>query len=190
MENYRVVHGNPVFSAVSYGPFAGANSGKFVSATSGFKADLLYSLDGGGTYFLAAGSQTAFFPGSQDSGSPTTDGAGVFIGPQVTIPGYASGPVNFIVEVYNGSSFASSMVSGGYAGQSVPFLINSLNTNLLAFSDDILQLNGGTTPTGLQPFIPVIPEPSIFSLAALGGAGFVVYCRRKGEFIGSHQTRV
>jgi len=100
MENYKVVGTTPVFSAVTYTP-----GGQYVSAASGFKADLLFSLNGGVTFNLAAGSQTAFL--GSNSGTPTTDGAGTFVGPNVTIPGYTSGSAQFIVEVYNGTSYAA-----------------------------------------------------------------------------------
>ncbi len=169
MENYKLVNGvTPVFSAISYGPGSGGRTGQYVGAASGFKADLLFSLDGGSTYSIAAGSETSFFPGSQDGGSPTTDGAGTFFGPTVTIPGYSSGPVSFIVEVGNGL----------YSGMSTPFTINSLNTNPALPWGDLLNLNG-TTIQGLQPFLVPIPEPSMFALAGLGAAGVMFIRRRK-----------
>ena len=147
MENYSFafVGGGvtPVYSAVTYTP-----GGNYVSEASGFKADLLYSLDGGVTYSLASGSQTPFYPGSTDSGSPTTDGAGTFmLSPEVVIPGYTSGSVTFIVRVYNGTTYATSTV----AGESAPFTISSLQTSPLVPAGDILAISG-TTATGLQPF--------------------------------------
>src|SRR5437764_859596 len=79
MEKHQVVTGGtPVFSGVTYGE--GPKTGQYVGATSGFKADLLFSLDGGANYTLAAGSHTPFYgvfngqpANSQDGGSPTTD---------------------------------------------------------------------------------------------------------------------
>lgn len=186
MENYRLVGGtNAVYSGVSYGPGAGSKANQYVGAASGFKADLLYSLDGGVTYNLAAGSQTPFYgtfngaaADSQDGGTPTTDGAGSFIGPTVTIPGYTSGSVWFIVEAYNGSSFSASISGGQYAGRSAPFLINSLQTDILNSPGDLLQISG-TTATGLQPFILVVPEPSVFALAGMGAAVMMVFRQKK-----------
>jgi hypothetical protein len=179
MENYKVVGGNtPVFSAVSYGSHTGAKAGQFVGAAQGWKADLLFSLNGGISYSLATGSQTPFFPGSADGGSPTTDGAGVFIGPTVTIPGYTSGSVVFKVEVFNGTSFAAPNTT--LTGVSAAFTINSLQTNPLLPPDDILQLNGGTTPTGLQSFfVDAIPEPTVFALAGIGAAALMIVRRKK-----------
>lgn len=175
-ESYKTLPGNiPVFSAVTYGPGSGAKTGQNVGVTSGFKADLLFSLDGGATYTLAAGSQANFWPGSTDGGSPTTDGAGVFAGPTVTIPGYSSGPVTFIAEAYNGASYG---LNGFYNGQSAPFTIASLQTDNKVLPGDTLN-NSGTTVNGLQPFVVTIPEPSIFALAGLGAAGLMAFRRKK-----------
>jgi hypothetical protein len=176
MENYQLVNGTtPVFSGVTYGSQS-AKNGQFVGAASGFTLDLLYSLSGGTPGTLAAGSQASFFQNSHDGGTPTTDGAGTFFGPTVTIPGYTSGPVNFVVEAFNGSDYASSAVRG----QSATFTINSLQTNPLLAPDDLLQLNGGTTPTGLQAFsVNPVPEPGIFALAGLGAAALMAFRRKK-----------
>lgn len=184
-ENYTVAPvngGTVVVSPVTYGNTAGVKTGQNVGAASGFKADLLYSLDGGVTYNLAAGSQTPFYgtfngaaADSQDGGTPTTDGAGSFIGGKVTIPGYTSGAVNFEVRAYNGASYG---LQGFYNGTSAPFTISSLQTSSLQPAGDIMALSG-TTPTGLQPFVVNIPEPTVFALAALGGAGLLVFRRKK-----------
>jgi hypothetical protein len=170
MESYKLVGGvTPVYSAVSY-----YSGGPYVGAANGWKADLLFSLDGGNTFLLAAGSQTPFFAGSHDGGSPTTDGAGVFVGGNVTIPGYTSGPATFIVQAYNGASYASS----SFAGRSAPFTISSLQTDPLQAAGTILDLSG-TTVNGMQPFIIAIPEPSIFALAGLSAAGLMAIRRKK-----------
>jgi len=80
LQNYQLVSGTPVFSGVTYGAGSGAKTGQFAGKASGFKADLLFSLNGGTTYTLAAGSQTPFYgtqngaaADSADGGSPTTD---------------------------------------------------------------------------------------------------------------------
>jgi hypothetical protein len=180
MENYKLVGGTtPVFSGVTYGPGSGAKTGQFVGAASGFKVDLLFSLTGTpGSYALAAGSQTPFFTGSADGGTPTTDGAGSFLGGTVTIPGYTSGNAFFIVEAYQGASYAGAVSGNQYAGQSAAFSINGLNTNPALPSGDLLNLNG-TTVQGLQPFVVTVPEPSIFALAGLGAAGLMAIRRKK-----------
>jgi len=176
MENYKVVSGTPVYSGVTYGSSGGAKAGQFVGAASGFKADLLYSLTGTpGTFALVAGSQTPFFGTSADGGTPTTDGAGSFLGPNVTIPGYTSGNVSFIVEAYNGTVYGQ---AGKFNGQSAVFTINGLQTNPLLPSGDLLNIVG-TTPTGLQPFIVDVPEPTTFALAGLGAAALMVFRRKK-----------
>ena len=176
MENYKLVNGStPVFAGVTYAAGSGALSGQYVGAASGFKADLLYSLNGGTSYSLAAGSQTAFFSGSHDGGTPTTDGAGSFIGGTVTIPGYTSGSVLFKVEAYNGASYGA----GSANGVSAAFTINSLQTNPLLAPDDLLQLGAGTTSTGLQSFTVAVPEPTTFALAGLGAAALMIVRRRK-----------
>ena len=175
MENYKVVGVTPVFSGVTYGAGSGAKTGQFVGAAQGWKADLLFSLDGGTTFNLAAGSQTAFFGTSNDGGTPTTDGAGSFLGGNITIPGYTSGTVKFIVEAFNGANYAASAGKG----QSAVFTINSLQTSTLVTPDDILQLNGGTTPTGLQSFTVAVPEPTVFALAGIGAAALMIVRRKK-----------
>jgi len=180
MENYKLVGGNtPVFSGVTYGAGNGAKSGQFVGAAQGWKADLMFSLDGGTTYNLAAGSQTSFFSGSADGGTPTTDGAGSFIGSTVTIPGYTSGSVKMIVEAFNGTSYSSGNTT--FHGQSAAFTINSLQTNPLLAPDDLLQLGAGTTSTGLQPFsvVSAVPEPTVFALAGIGAAALMIVRRKK-----------
>jgi len=184
-ENYAVAPvngGTVVVSPVTYGTSAGVKTGQNVGAASGFKADLLFSLDGGATYNVAAGSQTPFYgtyngaaAQSQDGGSPTTDGAGSFIGPKVTIPGYTSGPVSFEVRAYNGSSYG---LLGFYNGISNPFTISSLQTSALQPAGDTMALSG-TTATGLQPFVVNVPEPTVFALAGLGAAGLLAFRRKK-----------
>jgi len=189
MENYTfggASQTTPVFAGVTYGAGSGAKTGQFVGAASGFKADLLFSLNGGATYTLAPGSQTSFYINggtpSADGGSPTTDGAGTFVqATALAIPGYTSGAVTFIVEAFNGASYGQ---VGAYNGQSTPFTIATLNTNPGLPSGDLMNGSGalpftGTSSTGLQPFVVTVPEPSIFALAGLGAAGLMALRRKK-----------
>ncbi|HWC59103.1 MAG TPA: PEP-CTERM sorting domain-containing protein [Verrucomicrobiae bacterium] len=179
-QSYDLVGQTPIFSGVTYGPGSGAKTGQYVGAASGFKADLLYSLTGApGSFTLASGSQTSFYVNggvqSSDGGSPTTDGAGIFIGPTLIIPGYTSGPVSFITEAYNGSSYGQ---QGFYNGQSAVYTISSLQTNPALPAGTTLN-NTGTTVNGMQPFVVTVPEPSIFALAGLGAAGLMAFRRKK-----------
>jgi hypothetical protein len=84
----------------------------------------------------------------------------------------------FIVEAYNGSSYASSVSGGQFAGQSAPFTVASLQTNPNLVPGDVLNIVG-TTATGMQPFVVNVPEPSIFALAGLGAAGLMAFRRKK-----------
>jgi len=137
-----------------------------------WSAQLLYSI-GGNPFQLAAGSQQSFYPGSQTGvGDPLTTGAGIFIGPNVTIPGYVSGSVSFIVQVFNGATYASSSIKG----DSLAFSIASLQTNPLLPAGDLINNNAGG---GLQPFTVPVPEPSTFALAGLGSAAMLIFRRRK-----------
>ena len=173
MQNYDRVGSTPVYSGITYG--IGLKAGEFVGSE--FSVDLLWSDNGGATYSLTAGSLTGIIAGSTDGGTPTTDGAGSFFGPTVTIPGYTSGPVEFIVRAFDGTGYGSPTTS--YEGESAPFVINSLQTSSLGSAGDLLQLNG-TTPTGLQPFtVDPVPEPSVFTLAGLGAAALMTLRRRK-----------
>jgi len=182
MQSYDLVGSTPIFSGVTYGAGSGAKTGQYVGAAQGWKADLMFSLNGGTTYSLAAGSQTTFYVNagvqSQDGGSPTSDGAGVFIGPTVTIPGYTSGSVSFIVEAFNGTSYSSGNTT--FHGQSAAFAINGLQTNPGLPAGTLLN-NAGTTVNGLQPFsvVAAVPEPTVFALAGIGAAALMIVRRKK-----------
>jgi len=137
-----------------------------------FTADLLYSLDGGATYsrLTAAESGSATYPTPFAFGigtdGDTANYAGYFFGNTVTIPGYTSGAVSFIVEAYHGSSYAVA----DWKGQSASFIVPSLATGLTPPE---------FFPAGsLQPFF-LIPEPSVFALAGLGGAALMAFLRKK-----------
>jgi hypothetical protein len=158
-----------------------ANSGG-INATSGarvgseFVADLMYSLDGGTTYtLLTAGNAnpqggvypTHFFATDGD----TANGAGYFNGPQVTIPGYTSGAVKFIVEAYNGASY-SDLNTTTWRGQSAAFTVASLATG----QNPAGPFDGGS----MQAFaVNPVPEPSILALSGLGAAALMLIRRKK-----------
>ena len=152
-----------------------------------FTADLLYSLSGGSYYTLLtqANSGISFegfggYPVPFGWGS-TADGpltsppnvfsgsfAGYFIGDAVQIPAYTSGPITFIVEAYNGSSYAASVGAGMWRGQSAPFTIPELATGI--------QPPGFMTT--MQPFAFFsIPEPTTVALGGLGLAALMLFRR-------------
>ncbi len=136
-----------------------------------FTADLLFSLDGGVTYTALTGAQsgsatypTAFAFGAGNDGD-AANFAGYFFGNPVTIPGYSSGAVSFIVEAYHGASYAAA----DWKGQSAPFSMASIATGTAPPSDF----------AGLSAFTVAVPEPSIFALAGLGAAGLMAFRRKK-----------
>jgi hypothetical protein len=136
-----------------------------------FTADLLFSLDGGATYSLLttaqsgnAGYPTAFAFGTGNDGD-AANFAGYFFGNPVTIPGYSSGPVSFIVEAYHGATYAAA----DWKGQSAAFTMASIATGTTQPSDF----------AGMTGFVVTVPEPSIFALAGLGAAGLMAFRRKK-----------
>jgi len=155
-----------------------------------FTADLLYSVGNTGTYTLLtevnAGSSTVgpfgypaeFTYGSAHSGPITGTGApgsgaspGYFIGLGVKIPTYVAGDtIAFIVEAYNGTSYADSVGAGLWRGQSAPDVLSSIAT--------------GTTPTGyltgLTAFtVSQVPEPTTLAFAGMGLLSLLAIARRK-----------
>jgi hypothetical protein len=178
MQNYDYVGTTPVYAGVTYAPGQGAISGQFIGSANPYniQVQLLYSLTGApGSYSVAAGSLTSFFSGnpsgtapSHDGGSPTSDGAGSFFGPLVTIPGYTSGNAFFIVQA-----------TGGGTGQSAPFSF-ALNTSTGTPSGDLLNLApGATTGQAMQAFQVVVPEPSVLALSGIGAAALMLIRRKK-----------
>jgi hypothetical protein len=147
-----------------------------------FTADVLYSFDGGANYSLLSAAQ------SQDSTYPTpfafgvgSDGdvansAGYFFGNIATIPGYASGPVTFIVEAYNGASFNGANTT--WRGRSAPFTMPALSTGL-TLPYDFAGLTGFTVDSVPQLSSYSVPEPSLIALAGAGGALLMLVRRRK-----------
>jgi hypothetical protein len=169
-------YASDVNAPVTFGKTASAGG---VSGTAGvnvgseFTAALEYSLDGGTTYTLlsqaAAGAGGAYPTAFLSTDGNTANGAGYFNGPIVTIPGYSSGPISFIVEAYHGSSYAAAVAANDWAGKSNPFTLSSIAT--------------GTTQTGdlvgMPAFVVTVPEPSVFALAGLGAAGLMALRRKK-----------
>lgn len=153
----------------------GVNGVSGVKVGSEFTADLLYSLDGGTTYSLltAAQSQDATYPtpfafGVGADGDANNE-AGYFFGNPVTIPGYSSGPISFIVEAYHGASYTAA----DWKGKSAPFTMSAITTGTAQPGD----FTGGAG--GLQGFVVTVPEPSVFALAGLGAAGLMAFRRKK-----------
>jgi len=163
--------GSDVDAPVKFGQTAsvgGVNGVSGVNVGSEFTADLLYSLNG--TTFTRLDQASAAAGGAYPTAFLATDGdlangAGYFVGPTVTIPGYSSGAVSFIVEAYHGSSY----VAADWKGQSAVFVVPSLATGLATPGDLV----------GMQGFVVTVPEPSIFALAGLGAAGLMAFRRKK-----------
>ena len=150
-------------------------SGSGLACGPSYTADLLYSFNG--TSYTDSGF-TAGFLGTADG--DTANGAG-FFGNQTlyaTIPGYSSGNVWFEVQVYNGSSYASSTIRG----ISAPVELNNLATAANSLPPGSLLSDNTAAVSPLQAFtvsaVPV-PEPGTLALAGLGGLGMLLAFRRK-----------
>jgi hypothetical protein len=138
-----------------------------------FTAALLYSLDGGVTYTLLTAANAGAVGGTYPTPFFGTDGdaasgAGYFGSPAITIPGYTSGAVSFIVQAYHGASFAAADLKG----QSAPFSVPSISSGSPAPP-------ASPFPGGSMQGFAITPEPSIFALAGLGTAGLMAYRRKK-----------
>jgi len=112
---------------------------------------------------------TPFF-GSADG--DTAHGAGYFIGGEVIIPGYISGPITFEVVAwansgqYGGTSYANSWLRGA----STLFTLPSIAVGLSQPSE---------LGPGLLPFtVGIVPEPSTFALVGLGSLALLLFRRR------------
>jgi hypothetical protein len=168
--------GSDVDAPVKFGQTAnvnGVNGVAGVSVGSEFTADLMYSLNGGSTYTrldqLSAAAGTAYPTAFLATDGDTANGAGYFVGPTVTIPGYTSGPVSFIVEAYHGSSYTAAAAANDWRGQSAAFVVPSLATGLATPGDLV----------GMPAFVVAVPEPSIFALSGLGAAALMLIRRKK-----------
>lgn len=150
-----------------------------------FNAALLYSIGNTGTYTLLTQSNSgatfagpAGYPAGFTFGN-TADGTtggrsganpGYFLGAGITIPNYTTGSIAFIVEAYNGSTYAASVGAGLWRGESAALVLPSIAT--------------GTNPTGyltgLSGFtVTSVPEPSTFAFAGMGLFSLLAMARRK-----------
>ena len=143
-----------------------------------FTADLLFQY-GTMTTFALATSATPFaynFSGNGPIGiNDLSSYAGYFFGDAVTINNaaapYSGGTISFIVEAYNGASYAASGTGTGiWRGQSSVFT-GTAATGLSAPTS--LAFSGFTVTTS------AVPEPSTLALAGLGGFGMLMAMRRK-----------
>jgi len=149
-----------------------------------FTADLLYSIGNTGTYTLLTSALAGQSPGPAGYPAPFTYGSGhdgpvtgtggaipgFFLGGVLTIPGYTSGSIAFVVEAFNGTSYTDSTGSGLWRGQSAPDVLSSIAT--------------GTTPTGyltgLTGFtVSSVPEPTTLAFAGMGLLSLLAIARRK-----------
>ena len=149
-----------------------------------FQADIMYELSGQSSYTLLTAANandpgsypTSFAFGAAGDGpvDTTSTYAGYFFGNGITIPGYTSGSVSFIVEAYNGTSYASSAATiGQWSGQSAAFSVASLATGTTPDGDF------GAAMSGFTVVLTPVPEPTTLALAGLGGLASLMALRRK-----------
>jgi len=159
----------------------GALDGQYLGST--FQVQLWYETGTMTSFALATGNSLVhLYPASHNGGTPTTDGAGIFVagagnsGAAAVLPNYTSGACNFLLQCYDGASYGA----GTYYGTSAPFTISGIQTDSTAPpTGDLLNVVGGVI-TGLQSFSVVpTPEPSTFTLAGLGAAAMLIFRRRK-----------
>jgi len=158
-------------------PFNGLSNGEAVGtgpAGANFTARLLYSYGANlGVTYTDAGTSATFLAANGD----TANGAGLF-GFQantVTIPGYSSGTVDFIVQVFNGADYASSNIKG----QSGVVSLSTLATAANSLPTGSLLSDNTAVITPLTAFTVSVPEPTTFALAGLGAAAFLAIRRKK-----------
>jgi len=135
-----------------------ANGGQ---PATGLYASLLYSIGGGPLTPL--GNATPFNPAIP----------GYFTGPIVTIPGYGGGPISFVVQVYDGADYASSLTRG----QSALFTLDSIATGIQPAGE----FGPSFKPFSIFPCIPVIEagfhyvtNNGAITITAYGGPGGAV----------------
>jgi hypothetical protein len=177
-ENYDF--GGPLNAPVTFAT-AGLNGATLVTAGEAvgptFNAVLLYAIGAAPTFTTltqgnaaAGGAYPTAFSGLADG--DTANGAGFFLGPTVTIPGYSSGPITFEVEAFNGATYGA---AGSWSGTSSSFTLSSLSAGNPAPP-------AGDFGAAMQPFtvsFVSVPEPTTLALAGLGGLASLVMLRRK-----------
>jgi hypothetical protein len=144
--------------------------------TSVFTADLYYFL--GTISDPVGGSPTSPVTGLTEVPGVTvaydSNGDGYFQGPTATIPGYTSGPVNFEVVAFNGSSYANSAMRGRSGSFTESAIASSASSPLTFFG-----ANGSGMPNFIVASVAPVPEPTTLALAGLGGLASLVALRRK-----------
>jgi len=184
MVNKSQAQGNVVFANYNGGgatsPVTYANSVALLGGEavgSEFTADLLVSFGANlGVTYTDLGAFTSFY--GSDGGSPGTDGAGLFgtTANSVSIPGYTSGQADFIVEAYNGATYASSLIRGS----SAVVVLSVLGTSSNFLPVGSLMPDNGSATTPLTAFtVAAVPEPTTLALAGLGGLASLMAFRRK-----------
>jgi hypothetical protein len=151
----------------------GLTSGEAVGT--GFTASLLYSYGANlGTTYTDAGAPASFLAASGD----VANGAGLFgsTANSVSIPGYTSGAVDFMVQVYNGSSYANSAIRGQSGVVSLSVLATAAN---LLPTGSLMSDNANATAPLTAFTVATVPEPTVFALASLGAAAFMMIRRKK-----------
>jgi hypothetical protein len=174
-------NGGALQAPVTYSgaPLNGLANGEAVgtgAAGANFTATLLYSYGANlGVTYTDAGVTASFLAANGD----TANGAGLFgfLANTVTIPGYTSGNVDFIVQVFNGSSYGNSTIRG----QSGVVTLANLATAANALPTGSLLSDNTSATTPLTAFtVSPVPEPTVFALAGLGAAALMVV-RRKSK---------
>jgi hypothetical protein len=156
----------------------GLSNGELVGtgpAGANFTASILYSYGANlGVTYTDAGVTAAFIAANGDA----ANGAGLFgfAANTITIPGYSSGNVDFIVEAFNGTSYANSTIRG----QSAVVTLNNLATAANSLPTAGLLSDNTAAIAPLTAFtVAAIPEPSIIALAGMGAAALMAFRRKK-----------